>query len=284
MIADPVFSASDERIEIGAGEPAVAKAATDKSVDQTLPATPGILMRDGALVRLTHASEEADAISNIAPWGTTMVAKGFAANRETAMSSDVGQYQIVHFATHGFLNSEHPELSGLVFTTTDRNGVKTNGLMPLHDIYSLELSAELTVLSACQTALGKEIKGEGLVGLAHGFMAAGSKSVVASLWKVDDRATAVLMADFYESMLQKGMPPAAALRSAKLKMMRNKQWSAPYYWAGFELQGEYANPIVVDHHPWLRPRFVLLFLLILIVAGLVVFQIRKQRLPRSSMN
>lgn len=280
VIADPVFSASDERIPSGVTGPAVvAKAASDQTEGQTLPHAPGILIRDGALVRLLHASEEADAISNIAPWGTTMVAKGFAASRETAMSSDVGQYQIVHFATHGFLNSEHPELSGLVFTTADRNGVKTNGLMPLHDIYSLELSAELTVLSACQTALGKEIKGEGLVGLAHGFMAAGSKSVVASLWKVDDRATAVLMADFYESMLQKGLPPAAALRAAKLKMMRDKQWSAPYYWAGFELQGEYANSIVVEHYTWLGPRFILLSLLIVIAAGLVVFRLRKQRLP-----
>lgn len=284
VIADPVFSASDDRLPSGSSEPAVAKAAGEKSGEQTLSHSPGILIRDGALVRLAHASEEADAISKIAPWGTTMVAKGFNANRETAMSSDVGQYQIVHFATHGFLNSEHPELSGLVLTMTDRNGVKTNGLMPLHDIYSLELSAELTVLSACQTALGKEIKGEGLVGLAHGFMAAGSKSVVASLWKVDDRATAILMADFYESMLQKGMTPAAALRSAKLKMMRDKQWSKPYYWAGFELQGEYATPIVVDHHPWLRPSFVLLFLLMLIVAGLLVFQIRKQHIPRSPLN
>lgn len=285
VLADPVFSASDDRIRSGPNEPAVAKAAGEKT--ESLPQAPAILIRDGALVRLPHASEEADAISNIAPWGTTMVAKGFDASRETAMSSAVGQSQIIHFATHGFLNSEHPELSGLVFTTTDRNGVKTNGLMPLHDIYSLDLSAELTVLSACQTALGKEIKGEGLVGLAHGFMAAGSKSVVASLWKVDDRATAVLMADFYESMLQKGMPPAAALRTAKLKMMRDKQWSAPYYWAGFELQGEYANPIVVSHYSLLGPRSILLLLLMLLiltVTGLIVFQKSKQRLPRSPLN
>ena len=279
VLADPVFSVSDDRIQSRPSEPAVAKAANDETDAQTSPHTPAIFIRDGALVRLAHASEEADAISSIAPWGTTMVAKGFNASREIAMSSDVGQYQIVHFATHGFLNSEHPELSGLVFTTTDRNGVKTNGLMPLHDIYSLELSAELTVLSACQTALGKEIKGEGLVGLAHGFMAAGSKSVVASLWKVDDRATAVLMADFYELMLQKGMPPAAALRAAKLNMMRDKQWNAPYYWAGFELQGEYANKIVVNHYSWLGPRFILLCLLILIVSGLILSQIRKQRHP-----
>src|SRR6185295_6516552 len=116
-----------------------------------------------------------------------------------------------------------PELSGIVLTMVDRSGASTNGLMPLHDIYNLELSSELTVLSACQMALGKEIRGEGIVGLTHGFMAAGSKSVVASLWKVDDRATATLMADFYEAMLDKGMPPVAALRFAKLKMMRDKQ-------------------------------------------------------------
>ncbi|HEU4931527.1 MAG TPA: tetratricopeptide repeat protein, partial [Pyrinomonadaceae bacterium] len=109
VIADPVFSVSDDRVQRRATEPAVAQAASGKVTDQTLPKTPAILMRDGALQRLTHASEEADAISGIAPWATTMVAKGFDASRETAMSSGIGQYQIVHFATHGFLNSEHPE-------------------------------------------------------------------------------------------------------------------------------------------------------------------------------
>ena len=280
VIADPVFSVSDDRLQRRTTETAVAQA-SGKSMDQTVTKTPAILMRDGALQRLTHASEEADAISGIAPWGTTMVAKGFDASRETAMSSGIGQYQVVHFATHGFLNSEHPELSGIVLTMVDRNGVSANGLMPLHDIYNLELSSELTVLSACQTALGKEIRGEGIVGLAHGFMAAGSKSVVASLWKVDDAATAALMADFYQGMFDKNMPPAAALRSAKLKMMRDKRWSEPYYWAGFVLQGEYANTIVGNHNAWFRPRVVLLLLLILIAGGLVVFQKRKRRLPPS---
>jgi CHAT domain-containing protein/TPR repeat protein len=276
VLADPVFSASDDRVQNGALAPVVAQAAPDKSVEQVFPTT---FLRGGALARLPHASEEADAIVKVAPWGTTMVATGFDASRETAMSSDVGQYRVIHFATHGFLNSEHPELSGLVFTTTDRNGMKTNGFMPLHDIYSLDLSADLTVLSACQTGLGKEIKGEGLVGLAHGFMAAGSKSVVASLWKVDDRATAALMADFYQAMLDKGMTPAAALRSAKLKMMQEKTWGAPYYWAGFVLQGEYANPIAVNRRPWLQWWYVILFLLILIVTVLLVFQKRKRRIP-----
>ena len=275
VIADPVLSGNDERVQ---SKPLVALAATEK----TQPQLPEAITRAG-LTRLVHASEEADAIFAVAPWGSTMMAKGFDASRETAMSSNVGQYQIVHFATHGFLDSEHPELSGIVLTMVDRKGVTTNGLMPLHDIYSLDLSAELTVLSACQTALGKDIKGEGLVGLTHAFMSAGSKSVVASFWKVDDRATAILMAEFYESMLRQGLSPAAALRSAKLKMLHDKQWSAPYYWAGFVLQGEYTNRIGVDHHPWLNLRLVVLSLLILIVAGLLVIRKRKRRIsPRQS--
>jgi len=273
VIADPVLSRNDDRVQSDPFSPTTALAANDE--------TPGPLPREGGLARLAHAAEEADAISAVAPWGSTMVAKGVDASRETAMSTNVGQYQIVHFATHGFLDSEHPELSGIVLTMVDRNGVRTNGLMPLHDIYSLDLSAELTVLSACQTALGKDIKGEGLVGLTHAFMSAGSKSVVASLWKVDDRATAVLMADFYHSMLQQGMSPAAALRAAKLKMMQDKRWNAPYYWAGFVLQGEYTNRIGVDRHPWLNMRLIILSFPILIAAGLLVVYKRKRRIsPR----
>jgi len=127
--------------------------------------------------------------------------------------------------------------------------------------------------------LGEDVNGEGLVGLNHSFLSAGSKSVIASLWKVDDQATAILMTEFYDAMFQKGMSPAAALRSAKLKMMRDPRWNAPYYWAGFVLQGEYTNHIAVDRYSWLRPRLVLLFLLSvsLLAAGLFVVQKRKRR-------
>jgi CHAT domain-containing protein len=268
VIADPVLNRYDDRVQGGALTALVT----------TPEEAPAAITRAGGLTRLAHAAEEADAIAAVAPWGSTMVAKGFDASRETAMSPNIGQYQIVHFATHGFLDSENPELSGIVLTMIDPNGVKTNGLMPLHDIYSLDLSAELTVLSACQTALGKDIKGEGLVGLTHAFMSAGSKSVVASLWKVDDRATAVLMTHFYDAMLQQGMSPVAALRSAKLKMRHDEHWSAPYYWAGFVLQGEYTNRISVDHHPWLKTRIVVLSLLTLIVVtGLLIIHRRKRR-------
>jgi CHAT domain-containing protein len=267
VIADPVLTRNDDRVQSQSLAPSTALASTEKTI------TP-----DAQFTRLAHSSEEADAISAVAPWFTTKVAKGFDASRETAISAEVGQYQIVHFATHGVVDTEHPELSGIVLTMFDRTGVKKDGLMPLHDIYSLDLSAELTVLSACQTAIGKDIKGEGFVGLSHAFISAGSKSVVASLWNVDDRATAVLMRHFYEAMLHQGMSPAAALRTAQLKMMRDKSSSAPYYWAGFVLQGEYTNRITVDHNSSLRVSLAVLGLLSLVTAGVLLFQRRRRRI------
>jgi CHAT domain-containing protein len=101
------------------------------------------------------------------------------------------------------------------------------------------LSADLVVLSACQTALGKDIQGEGLVSLTRAFMYAGAPRVVASLWKVDDVATAELMKRFYRGVLREGLGPAAALRAAQLEMSRDSRWAAPYYWAGFVMQGDW---------------------------------------------
>jgi CHAT domain-containing protein/Tfp pilus assembly protein PilF len=275
VIADPVFSRNDDRVRFAPMTSLSAGAASDKHVsgfaERGLPS----VAHGSSPARLTYSSAEADAISAAAPRGTTMIATGFAANRETVMSSRVGEYQILHFATHGFLDIEHPELSGIVLTMVDPKGVSQNGLMPLHDIYSLDLSAELTVLSACQTALGKDIGGEGFLGLPHSFMSAGSKSVVASLWKVDDRATANLMTDFYESLLQHGMTTGSALRMAKLKTMQQKQWRAPYFWAGFVLQGEYTNRIAVDNQWWLHPGRVFLALFLLLSSGVIAFRLSR---------
>ena len=134
---------------------------------------------------------------------------------------------------------ENPSLSGLVFSLVDRQGKPVRGFLRLQDIYNLDLPAELVVLSACQTALGKELKGEGIVGLTRGFMYAGSRRVVSSLWKVDDFATAELMKRFYGGMLSGGHPAAAALREAKLSLLRQRTWSSPYFWAAFIVQGEW---------------------------------------------
>ncbi|GAB1537922.1 hypothetical protein NUACC21_05770 [Scytonema sp. NUACC21] len=97
----------------------------------------------------------------------------------------------------------------------------------------------LVVLSACRTGVGKEVKGEGIVGLTRGLMYAGAKRVVMSLWSVEDEATAVLMAKFYQKLLKQGEPSAKALRAAQLEMWQHKQWQEPYYWAAFILQGEW---------------------------------------------
>jgi CHAT domain-containing protein/tetratricopeptide (TPR) repeat protein len=275
VIADPVFGRNDERVRPAPTTSVVAGATPAADLNGL---SPGV-SNSSALARLTYSSAEADAISAAAPRGTTMIVKGFAANRETAMSASIGEYQILHFATHGFVDSEHPELSGIVLTMVDPKGVRQNGLMSLHDIYRLNLSAELTVLSACQTALGKDINGEGLVGLPHSFLSAGAKSVVASRWRVDDRATANLMTSFYQSLLRQGMPTGAALRAAKLKTMKENQWRAPYFWAGFVLQGEYTNRIAVGDDWWLRPGWVLLALLVLLSSGITIFRRRKRCPP-----
>jgi CHAT domain-containing protein len=261
VIADPVFTTSDSRVHTSS---LIASAATAEE----RPQAP--VLRGGGLARLTHSSEEADAIAKAAPDGTTLLATGFDATRERVMNARLGEYQIVHFATHGYLDYEHPESSGIFLTMVDKNGADKNGMMSLHDIYNMDLSAQLTVLSACQSALGKDIKGEGLVSLSHSFISAGSQSVIASLWKVDDRATSVLMADMYQSMLQKGMSPAAALRAAKLHVMQDKRWSAPYFWAGFVVQGEYTNHITIESSSRRNLGVIVLLSLLLISLGLIL--------------
>jgi CHAT domain-containing protein len=137
------------------------------------------------------------------------------------------------------VDTTHPEFSGLLFSLFDERGTPQIGLLSLEDIYSLNLPVDMVVLSACETALGKEVKGEGVMGLTRGFMYAGASRVVASLWKVNDVATTQLMAGFYRSMEQDHLPVAAALRKAQLEMANDKRWASPYYWAGFELQGDW---------------------------------------------
>ncbi|HKP12408.1 MAG TPA: CHAT domain-containing protein, partial [Blastocatellia bacterium] len=182
---------------------------------------------------------EAEAIAEAAPAGQALKALDFDASRAMATGGELSRYRVVHFATHGLLNSEHPELSGVVLSLVDHDGRPQNGFLRLHEIYNLDLPAELVVLSACQTALGKEVRGEGLVGLTRGFMYAGAARVMASLWKVDDAATAELMRRMYTRLLRENLRPAAALRAAQVEMWKQPRWQSPYYWAAFVLQGEY---------------------------------------------
>jgi CHAT domain-containing protein len=189
--------------------------------------------------RLPYTRQEADAILALAPATGRKVALGFEANRAAAMSDDLIKYRVIHFATHSILNSMHPELSGIALSMLDRQGKSQNGFLRAHEIFNLRLGAELVVLSGCRTGLGKEVKGEGLYGMTRGFMYAGSKRVLVSLWDVQDQATARLMADFYRGLLgAKRSNPAAALREAQIATWREGRFQAPYYWAAFVLQGE----------------------------------------------
>jgi CHAT domain-containing protein len=266
VLADPVFETDDPRLVNVSGirrdgetarnqSPPLGISATRRAPSRrrtrsTQPSTPVSelqralrdvsISRDGVSVpRLASTRQEAEAIFSVTAPGEGLKALGFDASRATATNPELGQYRIVHFATHGLMNNEHPELSGLVLSLVDEQGRPQDGFLRLHDIYNLNLPADLVVLSACNTGLGKDVRGEGLVGIVRGFMYAGAARVVASLWKVDDEATAELMKRFYRYMLQENMPAAAALKAAQVEMWQQKQWRSPYYWAGFTLQGEW---------------------------------------------
>jgi CHAT domain-containing protein/tetratricopeptide (TPR) repeat protein len=240
VLSDPVFQPEDPRVR-HAGRTAVAPAPPPPAEGDGEGSVTRAAVETGlsSLERLRSSRREADAIAALARPGAAFKALDFAASRAAAMSPALGDYRIVHFATHGLLNSRHPELSGIVLSLVDEEGRPQDGFLRLQDLYNLKLNADLVVLSACQTALGSEVKGEGLVGLTRGFFYAGVSRVVASLWGVRDEATAELMTRFYRGLLQGRLSPAAALRAAQLSMWNDPQWRAPAYWAGFILQGEW---------------------------------------------
>jgi CHAT domain-containing protein len=191
--------------------------------------------------QLTYAGPELENLREVV--SDSFVAAGFDATRERLQATDLSEFAVLHFATHGLLNPKEPEKSGLLLSTVDLEGRERDGLVGLRDVYSLRAPVELVVLSACRTALGKEVRGEGMIGLTRGFLYAGASSVVSSLWKVDDEATSELMRRFYENMLRRGMTPAAALREAQNSIRREPHWRSPYYWAAFTLQGEYRQAL-----------------------------------------
>jgi len=215
VVADPVFRADDPRV--------------------------GRAQQGGGYPRLAGSREEAAAILRLVPSGQGSGLFGFAAGREALLGEPLSRFRLLHFATHSLLDEAHPELSGIALTLVDEQGRARDGFLRAHEIADQELRADLVVLSACRTALGKEVRGEGLMGLPHSFLGAGAARVVVSLWNVDDAATAELMARFYRALLRDGAPPGLALRAAQLSVSREERWRAPYYWGGFVLQGEWRS-------------------------------------------
>ncbi len=244
VIADPVFDRADERLKVAAtSEQSSSISFNDaRSIEHLAgkdedkgSGTPRKLV----IPRLPFTRQEATQLLALTPKNTSFSALDFQANRMTVLDPALSQYRYVHFATHGLADTERPGLSSLVLSTVDAQGKAQDGFLRANDIYNLKLPAELVVLSACQTGLGKDVKGEGLVGLTRGFMYAGAARVVVSLWSVNDRATADLMTKFYQKMLKQGERPAAALRAAQVEMWKQQQWQSPYYWAAFVMQGEW---------------------------------------------
>ena len=266
--ADPVFEADDPRIHVFVDDAQPARVAT--TGDLTGPES------NPPPARLLATIEEAQSIMRLAPAGMSLIFTGFEATRESALNGNLNDYRILHFATHSLVNNRYPALTGLWLSTFDQAGERRNGLLQLHDIYGLRLNSDLVVLSGCQTGLGQELSGEGLIGLTQGFLHAGAKSVVVSLWNVQDKTTAVLMTSFYQAMLKEGLPPSMALREAKLQMYRQREWRSPYYWSAFVLQGEFRAS--QPSRPLVDPRKLMAGVAVLsLTLWLVVSRVRGRR-------
>jgi CHAT domain-containing protein len=219
VVADPVFTSRDPRL---------ARSQSAPSARSPLPVD---------LPRLPGALREGQAILAMAGPGDHLAAFGFDARRDRVMAGELVPHRIIHFATHGLYDSEHPELSGLMLSQWNRSGQPVEGFLATHDIATLQLSADLVVLSACRTALGRELPGEGLSGLAQAFLIAGARQVMVSLWQVEDRTTAELMEHFYRALLERGELPEAALVRAQRLLRSGASSRASAHWAGFVLFG-----------------------------------------------
>jgi CHAT domain-containing protein len=228
IVADPVFDAADSRAM-------ALKIGTHKDGLRPEPAR-----ESGAeLPRLINTGYEARAIQATVRQavgnGQVFLAQGFEASLDTVLSPTMRDYRIWHLATHGIYDETTPEFSGLVFSLVEPDGSPRFGLLKAHDIAQLNLPAELVVLSACDSAAGENVSGEGIMGLSYAFLHAGVKQVISTLWSVDDAKSRELMVEFYREFTRNGRNAAEALRQSQLTVMRRLHNSAPYYWAGFEL-------------------------------------------------
>ncbi len=232
ILADPVFTVDDPRV--GAGGSTASRPPDETSTMEASLRGSGRTL--ASLPRLLASREELSSIASVAPQVAT-TATDFVADRATAERLLRESYRVVHFATHGVLNDRYPELSGIVLSLVDAQGRPLDGFLRVQDLYGMQIETDLVVLSACETALGHALRGEGITGLVTALMHAGAGSVVASKWRVDDLATRQLMEAFYRGLFLEGLDSAAALRAAQVSLWKRKRTHAPFYWGAFELHG-----------------------------------------------
>ncbi len=250
LFADPVFEREDPRFQTQNSELAGGTQLSVRDTTRSAVLTESLTSRLGTLRRLRFARQEADAI-----WASltdeeklsSRTILGFEADQAAALRPELAQYQYLHFATHGLLDNEHPDLSGIALSMLNRQGQAQDGFLRLIEIYNLRLNAELVTLSACETGLGKQVNGEGIINLTRGFLHAGASRVLVSLWKVDDRASARLMGRVYEGIFREKLSPAAALRKAQLSLRQDAAMTDPFFWAAFVLHGEPLASLSTEH-------------------------------------
>lgn len=249
ILADPVFNSNDTRAR-GAAPTAtgdtrglgIQSALTDVA-GQEVPSAEATKMQGLPLTRLAGTRSEAEQIVKLAKTsgGQADMWLDLDASEDNLEARDVTKYRVLHIATHGLLNAERPQFTGLVLSLVGNKS--EDGFLRTDEVFNLRLGSPLVILSACETGLGKEKRGEGVMGLTRAFIYAGAPTVGVSLWSVADKSTADLMTDFYGRLLVKGTPspvtPSAAMREAQLAMIAGKKYSAPFYWAPFILIGDW---------------------------------------------
>ncbi|HKN81952.1 MAG TPA: CHAT domain-containing tetratricopeptide repeat protein, partial [Pyrinomonadaceae bacterium] len=266
---DPVFAANGAETKQGKnGESVLAQARLRSALrDTQLKNETAVFSSVGPLF---YAKHELDSLRQLVG-EKALIVTDYAATRDQFLKTDLTQYSILHLVTHGYFDPKLPESSGLLLSNIDRDGKPLQGFVGLKDIYELRAPVLLVVLSACQTALGDDVRGEGLLGVTRGFMYAGASSVVASLWQVDDEATAELMKLFYSNMLEHGMKPGEALRAAQNSIRQRPDrpdWHSPYFWAAFTIQGEYDQIIKPQPRGMaLRWKILIVFALLTVTAA-----------------
>lgn len=268
VFADPVFSKTDERIaglEDRNGNFLASIVATFRSIEsyESMP-------------RLPASEQEAISISDVVGAHRTTVRSGFEANRDGVLNGDVEKYNVIHFATHGRIDEKRPELSGIVLSLYNPEGKRPDGgFIRLQDVHGLKLNSDLVVLSACETGIGKEVKGEGVMSLNNAFLQAGARSVVSSLWKVDDAATKDLMTEFYRGMADESLTAAAALRRAQIKMFNDPRYKSPFFWAAFTASGDHVSTISFTSASYKYPAIFAGF--IVLALGILAVKLSRRR-------
>jgi CHAT domain-containing protein len=248
------------KLVVGFGDAVFSSSSVDTTTDSpnAAVARSAAVIQEGRLPPLFKSQAELRAIRELAGSNESEFYVQYNATRQNLLNIDLGNFKIVHLVTHGIFDERQPELSGLVLSLRDANQQPVNGYVGLADIYKLHAPVDLVVLSACNSALGPEVRGEGLTGLTRGFTYAGASSIVASFWNVDDEAGSELMKQFYTNLLQRSMSPAAALRAAQNDIRKRPEWRSPYFWAGFTFQGDFDQRITVSASiPTQRNRLVM---------------------------